>query len=254
MSTKLKYSKLTFGIFLAIGLSFSGFNMLFGQTKVILKLDDLGVLKGRCAALPVMEFLLKRNIKASYGVIASKLDETAKDVLKTIISETNKRGEPMVEIWNHGLYHSRKDGVFEFKNTPYELQKQYLDSSEVLIQKYLGLRMTGFGAPFNAIDTTCLRAISERANYRYVFFSNLAVDFNPSFKTLNNHIRMENGTGNPDFDSFVKNLNINKQYLSDYIVLQAHPNNWTIEKLESFKQILNHLDRLGCEFILPSQL
>jgi len=53
----------------------------FAQHKVILKLDDIGVKNGVCVAKPVMDYLLQKNIKASYGVIANRLDSTALSTL-----------------------------------------------------------------------------------------------------------------------------------------------------------------------------
>ena len=42
-----------------------------------------------------------------------------------------------------------------------------------------------------------------------------------------------------------------KEKYSDYVILQAHPNNWTPEKLEEFNKIIDFLLSEGCEFVLP---
>lgn len=231
-----------------------GLKTATAQTKVVLKLDDIGAKNGSCKALPVMQYLLQRGVKASYGVIANRLDETAKPLLADVLSAKDVNGQPMVEIWNHGLDHSRTGNVFEFKNSPYQIQQQHFKSAHALVKKYLDIEMTTFGAPFNAADTTCLKIIAEHGGYKKVFFSRVEVNFNIGFERLNNNMPMEKETGKPDFDYFLTNYNKYKNYLNSNIVLQGHPPYWTADGLAEFKKILDFLDEKHCVYVLPSSL
>jgi len=227
---------------------------IFAQTKVVLKLDDIGAQKNACKSLPIMEYLINRNVKASYGVIANRLDETAKPLLAKILSAVDSKGNLMVEIWNHGLDHSRKGDVFEFKNSSLALQTQHLDSAHYLVEKYLGIRMTTFGAPYNATDTVCLQVINNNTNYKKVFFSKVETSFKTDFERLNNNVPMEKETGKPDFDFFMKSYQKYPAYLSTNIILQGHPPYWTAEGFAEFKKILDFLDAQKCVYVLPSTL
>ena len=224
------------------------------QTKIVLKLDDIGAKNGSCKALPVMEYLLQRKVKASYGVIANRLDETAIDVLRPIFDAKDSLGKPMVEIWNHGLDHSRTGDVFEFKNASYQAQKQHFDSAHWLVKKYLGIEMTAFGAPYNATDSTCLRVIAEHGGYKAVMFSRIKVSFEIPFALLNNNVAIEKETGKPDFAYFMEQYTKHPEYQTSNMVLQGHPPYWTEEGFAEFKKILDFLDEKKCRYVLPSQL
>ncbi|UKT64951.1 DUF2334 domain-containing protein [Pedobacter mucosus] len=227
---------------------------IVAQTKVVLKLDDISAQNGECKSLPVMTYLLKRNVKASYGVIANRLDGSAKSLLNDIISAVDNQGNRMVEIWNHGLNHSKNGDVFEFKNSTFNEQLQHLDSAHFLVQKDLGVSMTTFGAPYNATDSVCLRVINEHKNYKKIFFSSVKVEFETNFERLNNNVPMEIETGKPDFDFFIKSYNKYPAYLSSNIILQGHPPYWTDEGFAEFKKILDFLDSKKCIYVLPATL
>jgi hypothetical protein len=224
------------------------------QTKIVLKLDDIGARKNQCKALPVMEYLLHRNIKASYGIIANRLDETALPLLSKVIQATDAEGKPMTEIWHHGLDHSRNENVFEFKNRSYQEQKLHFDSAHNLVKKYLGVNMNTFGAPFNATDSICLRVIAEHGGYRKIFFSKVSIPTGSALQQLNNSVPMEKEVGKPDFEYFKEQYSKYARYAGSNMVLQGHPTYWTAEGLEQFKKILDFLDGRNCIYVLPSQL
>lgn len=224
------------------------------QIKVVLKLDDIGAKNNTCKALPIMDYLLKRKVKASYGIIANRLDETAKPLLADVLAAVDEKGKPMVEFWHHGLDHARKGDVFEFKNAPYQQQKQHFDSAHNSVKKYLDVEMTAFGAPFNATDSTTLKVITEHPSYKVLFFSRVEVNFALPFKRLNNNVPMEKETGKPDFEYFKSNYEKHKSYLSDNIVLQGHPPYWTAEGFDEFKKILDFLDHENAVYLLPTTL
>jgi peptidoglycan/xylan/chitin deacetylase (PgdA/CDA1 family) len=223
------------------------------QLKVVLKLDDIGAQRNSCKALPVMEYLLARNVKASYGVIANRLDDTAQPLLAKIINAKDKQGKPMVEIWNHGLDHSKTGDLFEFKGTSYRQQKLHLDSSHFLVKKYLNVDMVTFGAPYNQTDSVCLKVLSD-SRYKKVFYSRIKVAFKTDFDRLNNSVAMEKETGKPDFDYFMVNYNKSSGFHSSNIILQGHPPYWTEEGFAEFKKILDFLDTQKCVYVLPASL
>ncbi len=222
------------------------------QLRVILKLDDISAKNGQCQVLPLMKYLIDRNVKASYGIIADRLDSTAYSLLKPVIQARDKNGRAMAEFWNHGLTHSRQGNVFEFKGMSSELQKAHLDAAHLLVQKNLGVTMTTFGAPFNATDSVCLKVVSENPAYKKVFFSKVEISTPVSFKRINNHVPMEKETGVPDFGYFLEQMKNNTAFLNEGIVLQGHPGKWKDAGLQEFKKILAYLDSLDCVYVLPA--
>ncbi len=70
---------------------------------------------------------------------------------------------------------------------------------------------------------------------------------------LDNRVNMENGTGLAEFSYFVKNYISTKNTYTDYIILQGHPNFYTVNSnnLEQFKLILKYLVSEGVEFVTP---
>ncbi len=215
--------------------------------KIILKLDDLSAENGICLCIPTFEYLMNKQIKAGFGAIASRFDNTALNTLKPYLNAKNTKGEPLFEIWHHGLDHVRP----EFSGTNYEYQKAHFEEADKRIKQLLGIQMVSFGTPYNAGDSVTNRVISENINYKVFMFANLKPIRQKGILYLNNRINIEKGTGNPDYLYFIENYTKLKDKYSDYIILQAHPNNWTPEKLEEFSKIIDFLLSEGCEFVLP---
>jgi len=215
--------------------------------KIILKLDDFQAGKGNCLCLPTMDYLIQKQIKAGFGAVANRFDSTALLLLKPYLNATNSKGEKLFEIWHHGLDHKRP----EFAMTSYDYQKVHFEEAKQLIQNYLGIRMHSFGTPYNASDSITNRVIAEDPDYKVFMYSSVRPAATSGIFYMDNRINMENGTGNPEFEYFVANYNkLNSRY-TDYITLQGHPNQWTPEKLEQFKKIVDFLIVEGCEFVLP---
>jgi peptidoglycan/xylan/chitin deacetylase (PgdA/CDA1 family) len=217
------------------------------QPKIILKLDDLGIKKGFCESAPTLDYLVKKQIKAGLGVIADRLDSTARTVLTPYLNATNSKGEKLFEFWNHGLDHVRP----EFLGTPYDYQKVHFDQATKLIQHQLGVTLHSFGTPFNGSDSTTNKVFSEDSNYKVFIFSSLALGASSDIFNLKNRVNMENGTGNPEFDYFIANYNKYKDKYTDYMVLQGHPNKWKEKEMEQFKLIIDFLIAQGFEFVTP---
>lgn len=220
------------------------------RLKIILKLDDLAVKDGVCACLPTFELLKKKQIKAGFGVIPSRCDSTLLETLSSYIQSKNENGETLFEIWHHGWDHIRP----EFKGTGYEYQKTHFEKADKMIKEYIGIQMHSFSAPYNASDSITNRVISENYEYKVFMFSRVIPNHSNDIKYLGNRTNMEKGTGNPEFDFFVENYRANKDKFRDYMILQAHPNNWTADKLNQFEKIIDFLITENCEFVLPIEL
>jgi len=215
--------------------------------KVILKLDDLGVKENVCSCSETIEFLIGKGIKASYGVIANRIDETAKNTLTPYLEAKNGSGEDLVELWHHGLDHKRP----EFEGTSYSYQKEHFDNASSQINNALGIVMHTFGTPFNANDSVTNTVIAENADYRVFLFGKKEGAVSPEILFLTNRVNIEKETGKVDYNLFLENYKEKKDLYKDYIVLQAHPNGWKSDKIGELNKIIDYLLQQGCEFVLP---
>jgi len=233
-------------------------NGVFSQTKIVLKLDDIAANKtSGNKASRVMDYLLGLDIKASYGVIAKNLDDSAPGLLHKYIDAKNKKGEKMIEIWHHGYDHSNNNPPaknMEYKGTSYVLQKANFNKADSLVKLYLGVQMQTFGAPFNAVDSNTLKVIAENKNYHILFYFPESPEREKQLTRLNTRINIENGTGNPNYDYFVSECEKNNAFKNSYLVLQGHPLQWDAKKFEEFKKIIAYLREKNCIFVLPSAL
>ena len=233
-------------------------NSVFAQTKIVLKLDDIAANKtsGNKASM-VMDYLLGLDIKASYGVIAKNLDDSALGLMHKYIDAQNKKGEKMIEIWHHGYDHSNNNPPaknMEYKGTSYALQKANFNKADSLVKLYLGVQMQTFGAPFNAVDSNTLKVIAENKNYHILFYFAESPEREKQLTRLNTRINIENGTGNPNYEYFVSECEKNNAFKNSYLVLQGHPLQWNAQKFDEFKKIIAYLREKNCIFVLPSAL
>ncbi len=223
----------------------SGFSKV--GPKIILKLDDLSVKSGVCKIIPTMDYLKQMQIKAGLGIVAEKNDSTALRTLIPYLQAENSNREKLIEIWHHGLDHTKS----EFRDSNYQYQKSHFEQADKLVNKYLKIQMHTFGTPYNASDSITNSVISEDPNYKVFLYSSLVPAVNNGITYLNHRVNMENGTGNPEFEFFKSDYSKYKDKYTDYMILQGHPNIWTTEKLDQFKQIIDFLIAQGCEFVLP---
>lgn len=224
------------------------------RLKVILKLDDLGVKNNVFAAAPAFDFMINKQVKWGAGAIASRLDASAPAMLAPYINAVNEKGDTLMEIWHHGYDHSnnKTDGTYEFSNRSYEEQKLNFEKADKRIKTLLGIQMHSFGTPYNKSDSVTNRVVAENANYKVFMFSSVKSSTN-GLLYPGNRVNMENGTGSPDYEYFVKNYLAKKGIYKDYIVVQGHPNSYTVgsSNLEQFKLIIEFLVSEGVEFVRP---
>lgn len=224
------------------------------KLKVILKLDDLAVKNNVFAAAPAFDFMKSKHVKWAAGAIASRFDATARAVLTPYINAVNEKGDTLMEVWHHGYDHSnnKTEGTTEFSNRSYEDQKQNFEQANQRIKTLLGIQMHSFGTPYNRSDSVTNRVVAENANYKVFMFSSVKSSTN-GLLYLDNRVNMENGTGSPDYEYFVKNYLAKKGIHKDYIVVQGHPNSYTVgsSNLEQFKLIIEFLISEDVEFVRP---
>ena len=225
------------------------------KLKIILKLDDLGVNStAGFAASPAFDFLKSNNIKAGSGAIASRFDNTAAATLAPYLNATNIIGDTLYEVWNHGYYHSfnSSTGIYEFSGATYTDQKTDFDLATQTIKSLLGIQMHTFGPPYNQTDAITNTVIREDINYKVFMFSQITSSTN-GITYLDNRVNMENATGNPVYNYFVANYNSFKNTYKDYMILQGHPNYYTLgsSTLDQFKLIVQFLISEGVEFVRP---
>ena len=226
---------------------FADFSITEAPRKIFLKLDDVVVNDHVTVASPTIDYLRNNDIKASFGLVADRNDESTLSVWSEYLNETDENGNKLFEIWNHGFDHINP----EFDGTTYAYQKEHFESADSILNNLLRLRMHTFGAPFNHNDDITNLVISENPNYKVTFFNNPAADISTGIVNLTNRVNMENGTGNPEYNFFVSNYNTYKNTYIDYMVLQGHPNVWDNSDLIEFQNIIDFLISEGCEFVLP---
>ncbi len=219
----------------------------FAQTpKIILKFDDTTVKNNSCSAKWVLDLLLARKIKAGFGFIADRSDATAKTFMAPYLNATNDDGEKLFEVWHHGLDHVNP----EFNGTGYAYQKQHFEDADALIKSLVGVQANSFGAPFNATDADTYQVLSEN-NYYKVIMLGSTPRASSEILNLNQRVNLESSTANPSYATFLNNYNNKKASYTDYMIVQAHPNNWGDAKKNELTQMLDFLISEGCEFVTP---
>jgi hypothetical protein len=222
--------------------------------KIILKLDDLGVLNTVFAAAPAFDYMKTNNIKWGTGAIANRFDATSLDVLAPYINAVNLAGDTLLEVWNHGYDHSQNNpiGTWEFSGRSYADQKASFDNATQAIKTILGIQMHSFGTPYNQSDAVTNTVIGEDANFKVMMFSKIKSTTN-GVVYLDNRVNMESATGSPEYSYFRTNYDANKSSFTDYMILQGHPNYYTLgsNNLEQFKLILQFLISEGVQFVHP---
>lgn len=222
--------------------------------KIILKLDDLKTVSSSGYSLIVMDFLKRKQVKASFGVIANGLDSKSLAILAPYLNATNYKGEALIEIWCHGYNHSREADpslVREFFGTSYDYQTSNFRKADSLVKVLLGIQMHTFGAPNNSNDSNSIKVVEKNTSYKVLFFSKVTPTHSTGLMNLTHRVNMETNTGLPDSAFFVKNYLVNRTKYSDYMVIQAHPPFFSEENYVQFTKCIDYFIKQGCEFVLP---
>lgn len=217
--------------------------------KVILKLDDLGARNSSNSASAVMDWLISKQLKAGFGAIANRFDNTAITVMQPYLSAVAPDGKPLFEIWNHGYYHTSAE-FNEFRGE-YDWQNENFSKADTTILSKLGVQMRSFGTPYNQNDLTTW-SVLENHNYK-VFMYGGTVKTPSTVFSMKNIVNMEKTTAQPDFATFIESYNSRKGTFTDYIILQGHPNGGfaNAECFDNFKLIVEFLLTEGVEYMNP---
>lgn len=142
--------------------------------------------------------------------------------------------------------------TWEFDGTPYEYQKAHFDSATKAVQVKLGIQMRTFGAPYNQIDTTLIRVMSEDTSYKVLLLGQNNPPASTGIINLTKRVMIESETGVPSYSTFISDYNAKKATYTEYIVMQGHPYAWTTaSKLNEFKNIVEFLISEGVKFVTP---
>jgi peptidoglycan/xylan/chitin deacetylase (PgdA/CDA1 family) len=218
---------------------------------IILKADDL--VSDHELIFPLrwvkfIDFLEKKDIKGSIGIIGSSLQYGNQNYFNKI-REYHFKGN--IEFWNHGYDHlinainSNGEKYHEFKNSSLAFQKEQLHKTQILAKNNLGFSFKTFGAPANAIDGNTLLAIEADSTLKVWFFGNPATSrLNLS---RNSVCEIEYPVHNPDYEKFKKHYDP----FTNLLVLQIHPNSWDEVRFDEFYQIIDFIIDHGVTFINP---
>jgi len=223
--------------------------------RVILKLDDLVAKDEVINAIGrVMDYCIKNNIKAAFGVFnMGSVTDSQKTRLLSYMNAKNDRGEPLFELWHHGLDHSKDNpaGTQEYKGTGYTAQKEHFEKGDRIVKEKLGIQMHTFGAPYNASDSATGRVISENKNYNVDLFGSWIPRDRKDLINMNQRVNMESATGVVEMSCFEKEFALKKDRFPDVMILQGHPAKWGDVQMAEFDKIVKKLQKEGYTFVLP---
>jgi len=124
----------------------------------------------------------------------------------------------------------------------------------ILFVNDLAFRLHAFGAPYNMSDSITTKVVPENPNYNVLILVKAKTPVGCKLIPMNNLVVIENGTGKPEFNLFLKNFEKENAQSLPYIVLHGHPNQYTTpEKKEEFKKVIQFLLEKKVQFINPDE-
>ncbi len=214
---------------------------------IILKADDITERYGNGLSenwLRFIDFCIEENISASIGIIGRSL-EIGSEKYFNQLSDLIKN--ELFEIWNHGYDHivSQKDEngntYCEFRDTPYDYQYGKLLITQRLMKQIFGYKMRTFGAPGNAWDENTISALNNMKDIDVWFYGNEELN---KYNLQRKH-DIEFPYGRVNYTKFVEGYNQSEELYT----LQIHPNMWTDDEFEQFKDIIRFLKERDVTFI-----
>lgn len=216
---------------------------------IIFKFDDLSQ-SSQDAFQKVADIVYDKEVKAGFGIIANSCDGDDNSKNEPYYNRVKKfHNSGLIEIWAHGFDHFLSgDTVTEFLTMPYQHQYKNFKRSIDLTNEKLGITMRTFGAPGNRSDATTVSVMNQFPQievFLFPYFSNS----NNKQLLLKNRVDMERGTGNMDYDYFLKNYH--KNIDNPYMVLQGHPGIWRSNDFEVLNKIISFLKTQKVIFMTP---
>ena len=224
-------------------------NISVFRQLIILKADDLTYEKNKVISdnwTRFLHYVVTQRIKSSVGLIVNSL-ETDDARFPGLLKYLSRTG--YIELWIHGYDHrlgaKYPNGELydEFRNSSFEFQKEQIKKAIDLSKQKLDFTMQTFGAPGNAVDDNTALALNAFDDIKVWFFG---MEGSRQI-ILGRSADMEYPVGNPDYNSFVKNHDIN----NEYTVFQIHPNMWDENQFNEFKKIITYLKEEELTFVLP---
>jgi len=205
--------------------------------KVIFKFDDL---MGRTREVRRVERLVRFfDLKVTWGLIGSwveKWDESEVNWFRQL----HESGR--YYFWNHGDTHAER----EFESLSVEESVRHICRTQTLVREKLGIALTCFGAPCNAITDNTMKALEAVPEIRTWLFGL------EDYKGINYRFRvaLERPFPRPNFIRF---LSAYGRLSSDeeVVVLQGHPNFWGFWDLFNFTLVVIYLKCRHCVFVFP---
>jgi peptidoglycan/xylan/chitin deacetylase (PgdA/CDA1 family) len=199
----------------------------------------------------VAEYAKARNIKVSFGIIASGLADNAPEFFQWV---KDRNAEGSIEFWNHGWDHGERvdaatgKKIQEFCGETYEYQKKHMADSNQLAREKLEFPFVSFGAPFNAIDATTVKVLEEDSDIKVWMYGDAK---NPAGKVIltRDMIGIEYPTLLPSYSNFLENYAHNRG--GGLHTMQGHPGGWGDDRWGQFVKIADFLIAQKAEFLLP---
>jgi peptidoglycan/xylan/chitin deacetylase (PgdA/CDA1 family) len=218
---------------------------------IILKLDDVTT-HGAHKGLPVSprwqrvaDFIEKSNIKASFGIIGSSLEQDNPAYFDWI-KNLDKKG--IIEFWNHG-YKERKaeDKTGEFEGS-FEEQKSAVEKTQRLAKEKLGIVLKAFGPHWSGTTQDTENVLEAFPEIKMWFYG----PKDSKQLVFEKVLTLENATFVPDCDKFKERYERFAQ-TKECLALQGPPNHWDDQRWEGFVKIIGYLKAKGCVFMTPSE-
>jgi len=220
---------------------------------VILKLDDAWFEEGLLHPgwRQTFDYLNERGITATIGIVGERMQDAPPAYYEWLRGQSD-RGH---EVWNHGWCHCKPtvDGeeMREFRGTSYDYQLRHLRQTQQLAKDKLGLELTTFGAPYNAVDSNTTKALAQLPELDTWLYPQ--TEISSGLKALpRTPVNIEYPVHQPDFVSFLKHYEENLN--EPVFVIQGHPRSWMKpeSRLEEFKRIIEFLIEEQANFATPS--
>jgi hypothetical protein len=213
---------------------------------IILKLDDVVRVTGKWNKC--VEFLKEEKVKASLGIIGYSMAGNDQKLFDWIKAQNNTG---MFEFWNHG-YHNRsgKDKKGEFESDSAEEQRTALLNTQKLVKEKTGISLAVFGPHWSGTTAATVEALKGVPEIKSVFYYTGGAK--RDWFIYQRFTNMEIPTFKPNFALVKKNFE-GGEYKRPYLCLQGHPNSWTDDSFENFKQIVKYFKEQGCEFMTASE-
>ncbi len=227
--------------------------------KIILKFDDFGGMNRRWC--DIYKLLKKYNIKASFGVIGTEIENISNSDIAWI-KKLYKSGR--IQFFNHGCTHAWEND-FEFEDKTQKEQALTLKKTQNVFFDKTGIILTCFGAPCNKRDENTYKALLDNPNIKTWFIENsktkyklgiCALPLNSEVKEPSENMPSLEFHGDDFFSISLQHSKneYNKNLDKPKIVLQGHPLGWSDESLKQFILTVKYLKSLGCKFILPDDI